>query len=217
MLIDHLRNRFTAKWWDSIPLENEKLDLILECAYLAPSKQGHYDYEIHVITNSPAGIDFKKWLYWDNTACLDKIRGAKGEGSRRYNGQVLAPVVIIWLGKPFENLNNAYQETNWLRTNNDCIVSATMAMCQAEELGVSTGFCGCLGSEEIALRLNKPNHTAIISVGFGYAVPDNESIRKVYDNEGVMRGFDLSNVSSSIRDIDSRKNRPPKESLINYI
>jgi nitroreductase len=217
MLIDHLRNRFTAKWWAPIPLEEEKIQLILECAYLAPSKQGHYDYEIHAITDSPTGKDFKKWLYWENTACLNKIRGAQGEGMRRYNGQVLAPIVAIWLGKKFENLNNPYQETNWLRTNNDCIVSATMAMCQAEELGVSTGFCGCLGGDEIAMRLNKPNYTAIISVGLGYAVADNDRLRKVYDNEGIERGFDLPNVSPSIRDIDSRKNRLPKESRINYI
>jgi nitroreductase len=217
MLIDNLRNRFTAKWWEPTPLENEKLQLILECAYLAPSKQGHYDYEIHVITDSVIGKEFKEWLYWDNTACLNKIRGAQGAGLRRYNGQVMAPVVIMWLGKKFENLNNAYQETNWVRTNNDCIVSATMALCQAEELGVSTGFCGCLGGDEIATRLNRPNYTAIISVGFGYAVADNIKLRKVYDKQGIERGFDLSNVSPSIRDIDSRKNRLPKESLINYI
>lgn len=217
MLLDHLQNRFTAKWWDSSPLEEEKIQSILECAYLAPSKQGNYDYEIHVITDNPAGKEFKQWMYWDNTSCLNKIRGAQGNGLRRYNGQVLAPVVMIWLGKKFENPNKPYEDTNWLRTNNDCIISATMAMCQAEELGVNTGFCGCIGEHEIAAKLNRPNYVATISVGFGYATPDNNRLRNVYDDAGVKRGFDLSNVSPSIRDIESRKKRPTRESMINYM
>jgi len=217
MLLDHLRNRYTAKWWEPIPLEDEKIKNIVECAYLAPSKQGHYDYEIHVITDSPIGIEFKQWLYWDNSSCLNKIRGAEGIGARRYNGQVLAPVVIIWLAKKFENFRNAYQETNWLRTNNDCIVSATMAMCQAEELEVQTGFCGCLGGDEIANKLNRHGYTAIISVGFGYAITDYTSIRRVHDSSGNDKGFDLANISPTIRNIESRKNRPPFQSAITYL
>ncbi len=29
MLLDHLRNRYTAKWWDPIPLEDEKIKAII--------------------------------------------------------------------------------------------------------------------------------------------------------------------------------------------
>jgi nitroreductase len=140
MLLDHLRNRYTAKWWDPIPLEDEKIKAIIECAYLAPSKQGNYDFEIAVLTDSPAGKEFKQWLYWDNTACLDKVRGKPGEGLRRYNGQVLAPVVMIWLAKQFDQTVNDYNENQFLRTNNDCIISATMAMCQAENY-LATRYC----------------------------------------------------------------------------
>jgi hypothetical protein len=215
-LHNHLEKRFTAKWWDPIEVETDKLETILECAYQAPSKQGHHDFEIHVLTDSTEGKEFKDYLFWENTACLNKVRAAPGPGPRRYNGQMLAPIVIVWLGKTQPATRNPYGESEWLRTNNDCIISATMAMCQAEELGVRTGFCGTLGGREIADRLNRPNHTAIISVGFGYATPDSLQVRKVI-KDGVEMGFDLSNTDHTIRRSDNRKNRPSKYSMINYL
>jgi hypothetical protein len=216
MLLDHLKSRYTAKWWDPKPVEGFKLEAILESAYQAPSKQGYYDFEMVVLTDSPAGKEFKEWLYWDDTSCLNKIRGAQGPGFRRYNGQVLAPIVVVWLAKKFPPSKNPYGESEWLRTNNDCIVSSTMAMCQAEELGVSTGFCGTLGGVEIADRLSKPDKIAVISIGFGYATPDTRPRRAVLKN-GVTVGFDLSNTDPSIRTLDTRKNRPPMGSMINYL
>jgi len=124
---------------------------------------------------------------------------------------------MIWLAKQFEQPLNDYSENEFLRTNNDCIISATMAMCQAEELGINTGFCGCLGGREIADRLNKPNSTAIVSIGFGYATSHNTSQTiKVY-NEDVEMGFDLANHHSSIRNIPTRVKRPDINSMVNYI
>lgn len=216
ILADHLRNRFTAKWWDNVPLETDKIESILECAYQAPSKQGYHEFEIHVITDSVEGNQFKEWLYYDNTACLDKVRGKRGNGMRRYNGQILAPVVMIWLAKNYPESTNHYVESNWLRTNNDCIVSSTMAMCQAEELGVRTGLCGCMGGREVADKLNRPDHTAVISVGFGYATPDNLIGRKVY-KDGVEIGFDLSNTAPTIRTADNRNRRPSKDSITKFM
>jgi hypothetical protein len=145
------------------------------------------------------------------------VRGKTGEGLRRYNGQVLAPVVLIWLAKQFNQAVNDYNENEFLRTNNDCVISATMAMCQAEELGVNTGFCGCIGGQEIADRLNKPKSTAIVSMGFGYATSHttNRPI-KVYNNN-VELGFDLANHHSSIRNIPNRTNRLELSTMVNYI
>ena len=215
-LHNYLENRFTAKWWTDDELPMDKVETILECAYQAPSKQGYHEFEIHVITDSPEGKEFKEWLYYENTACLDKVRAKPGVGLRRYNGQVLAPVVMIWLAKNYSVTPNPYGESDWLRTNNDCIISSTMAMCQAEELGVRTGFCGCIGGREIADRLNKPNHTAVISIGFGYATPDRMLGRKVY-KDGVEIGSDLSNTVPSIRTAENRKRRPPKYSMVNFV
>ena len=91
-----------------------------------------------------------------------------------------------------------------------------MAMCQAEELGLATGSCGPLGGVEIAQRLNRPNHIASIAVGMGYATPDRLQVRQVY-KDGIHMGFDLSNLSAQVRTINSRSQRPPKYSMINYM
>ncbi len=215
-LHNHLEKRFTAKWWEPKQVDRGDLETILECAYQAPSKQGHHEFKVVVLTDSPEGREFKEYLYWENTACLNKVRAAPGPGLRRYNGQVLAPTVMLWMGKTYPPGNNPFGESEWLRTNNDCIISATMAMCQAEELGIRTGFCGTLGGKEIAQRLNMPGYTAVISVGFGYADTDSLQVRKVY-KDGVEMGFDLSNTDSAIRRYENRKNRPPKYSMINYL
>lgn len=216
-LHNHLAKRFTAKFWSTRNLESYKLDAILETAYIAPSKQGYHDFEMHVITDSPEGREFKQWLYWEDTWCFNGTRKAPGEGPRRYNGQVLAPVVVIWLAKNFDMSQKNYGgEALWFRTNNDIMVSSTMAMCQAEELGVQTGFCKTIGAREIADKLNKPDHMAVITVGFGYAESDYRAARRIY-KDGVYVGFDLSNTDHTIRAYDNRNKRPEKHLMINYL
>jgi hypothetical protein len=84
-------------------------------------------------------------LYWENTYCIDGERIKEGPiGNRRYNGQVLAPTVLIWVAK---NKNR--------ETFNDCLVSSTITMLAAEEQGVNTGFNGCLGEIATAKKLGR--------------------------------------------------------------
>lgn len=215
MLKDILKNRFTAKWWNATAVEQEKLTDILECAYLAPSKQGKFNYKIMVLTDSPAARNIKEYLYWEDTYCLDKVRAKKGPGLKRYNGQVIAPVVLLWLGEN-QHGRNPLGENEAQRIKDDAIVSATMAMCAAEELGLNTGFNGCISAKEIADKLNEPNYIGLIAVGIGYATPDALQGRKV-SKDGVEVGFDLSNTNPTIRKYENRKFRPTREKMINYI
>jgi len=215
-LHNHLETRITARFWDPIPLEDEKLETILECAYQAPSKNGRHEFEIHVITDSVAGKEFKRWLYEENTYCLDGVRAKQGAGLKRFNGQVNAPVLMVWLTKDYPSKLDSLGEDNFQRNDRDCIVSATMAMCQAEELNVRTGFCGCLGPKDVAVRLGKPQLKAAIMVGMGYATLDRAPNKSVSKN-GTVVGWDLANTTPSIRTYDNRKNRPGKYSMINYL
>jgi hypothetical protein len=148
---------------------------------MAPSKQGKYDHEIYVITDSPQGKELKKWLYWENTYCLDRVRGKQGPGLRRYNGQVLAPVVLLWVTKKLQGYSDA-NESESQRVRDDAIVSATIAMVAAEELGLRTGFNGCLGTSEIEQKLNLENKTPVIAVGMGYAFSEKRIARPVFEN-----------------------------------
>jgi hypothetical protein len=185
MIKDILNKRFTAKWWAGVLVEQSKIDNILECAYLSPSKQGKFDYEIYVITDSPEGKDFKKWLYWENTYCLDGVRGKEGPGLRRYNGQVIAPIVLLWVGKKIQG----YSDTNELedqRVRDDIIVSATVAMLAAEELGLKTGLNGCIGAVEIEEKLQLENKTPVMALGIGYAFTENRIARQVYNGNFVL-------------------------------
>jgi len=150
---------------------------------MSPSKQGKYDHEIYVITDSSEGKEIKKWLYWENTYCLDGVRGKPGPGLRRYNGQVLAPIVLLWITKKLQG----YSDTNELesqRVRDDAIISATMAMIAAEELGLRTGFNSTIGKLEIEqkLKLNLENKTPVIAVGMGYAFPESRISRQVFEN-----------------------------------
>ena len=109
MLKDILESRYTAKWWNSKPVSQDDIDNIISVAYNAPSKQGHSDYQIHVITDSEVGKKFKEWLYWENSYCIDGALYNRDENSgklKRFNGQVLAPIVIIWLAKKFNNVEH---------------------------------------------------------------------------------------------------------------
>jgi hypothetical protein len=150
---------------------------------MSPSKQGKYDHEIYVITDSPMGKEFKKWLYWENTFCLDGVRGKVGPGLRRYNGQVIAPVVLLWVTKKLQGYSNT-NESESQRVRDDAIISATMAMIAAEELGLRTGFNGCLGTTEIEqkLKLDIENKTPAIAVGMGYALHERRITRQVFEN-----------------------------------
>jgi nitroreductase len=204
MILDLLQNRFTAKWWQDQPISASDLATILKSVFLAPSKQSKYNYKIYMFTDSVEGKKLKEWFYWENTACLDKIRGKSGEGLRRYNGQVLAPIYLLWVA---DNEN--------LETRDDCMVSATVTMLAAEELGLQTGFCGCIGPNEIKEKLNISG-TAVVSLGIGHAIPDTKESRKVF-KQGKEMGFDLSNTLPALKNYHVRKNKPSFDNLIKIV
>jgi hypothetical protein len=203
MLKDLLIRRFTAKWWDGDLVNDHSLEYILECAYLSPSKQGKYNYNIFVLGSSNKSIEFKNWLYWENTWCLDRIRGKQGEGLKRFNGQVVAPVVLMWVAKD----DNP-------ETRDDCLVSASIAMCAALEKNLQTGFNSCLGPKEIAEKLSISGR-AVICLGIGHAKTDDLTMRSVYF-EDTQVGFDLSNTDPKITKNYNRISKPKFSDLIIY-
>ena len=208
MLKELLEKRFTAKWWSDKEVEKEKLNYILDCTYLAPSKNGKWNYEIFVLGNSEKANEIKQWLYWENTYCIDGERIKEGPiGNRRYNGQVLAPTVLIWVAK---NKNR--------ETFNDCLVSSTITMLAAEEQGVNTGFNGCLGEIATAEKLGRgaSGHASII-LGLGYIDKIDDKIQREVLRDNVKHGFDYGNVSPEILRGPNRNKKPEIDNLIHHI
>jgi nitroreductase len=204
MLKKQLTERYTAKWWDPIPVDNESLNYILDCAYFSPSKQGKYNYKIYVLTDTDKSVEFKNWLYWENTWCLDKIRIKQGQGLKRFNGQVLAPIVLMWVANNVD-----------LETRDDCFISASIAMCAALEKNLQTGLNSCIGPGEIAEKLSIAGNP-VVCLGVGHATSDKLATRAVYlDNKLV--GFDLSNTEPQITKNYNRVNKPKFSDLIIYL
>ena len=138
------------------------------------------NFKVLIFDESKKCKEIKDWLYWEHTCCLDKVRGAKGKGLRRYNGQVLAPIVLAWAS-----------EKNDLEVIEDIMVSSTTALLAAEEVGLNTGFNGCLESKELGHKVGEPYVHMLLGLGYADKV-DGEPMRKVY-KDGVEMGWDLSN------------------------
>lgn len=170
MLKDVLKDRFTAKWWKTDAVEQDKLDAVLKAAYLAPVKNGKYDHEIMVLTDSPEGRELKEFLYFENTWCGDGIRQKPGfTGMKRFNGQVLAPVVLLWSAtSPTANVS-ALNENERQRIRDNCLLQAGFAMCAAEEQGLRTGINSTQSGLDIAKHLGITGKECILSLGIGYA------------------------------------------------
>lgn len=201
-----LENRFTAKWWDYTKhIESSTLKELYECIQLAPSKNGKYDFTIYAFGDSAESNEFKQWLYWENTYCLDTVRGKEGPGLKRYNGQVIAPLVLMWVAKE-----------NKIDTRHDCIVSSTVAMLSAESLGLQTGFNGCIGDTEIMAKLNITG-MPIMTLGIGYASEfDSIEHREVFDAEGNHVGSDIGNLEPG-RTSETRVKTPTVNNLFKII
>ena len=210
MLKELLSNRFTAKWWSEKPVEKDKLQYVLDCTYLSPSKNGKYKYEIFVLGDNEKSNEIKQWLYWENTYCIDGERIKEGPiGNRRYNGQLLAPIVLVWVA------NNKDKETF-----NDCMVSSTISMLAAEEQGLQTGFNGCLGELAVAEKLGRVNRYGMMSLGLGYIDKmdgEDTSIQREVFKDGVKHGFDYGNVIPDVTRGPNRTNKPTIDSLIKHI
>lgn len=195
-----LKKRITAKWWSESLIEENKTKYIFDCIHKSPSKNGKYNYEV-IVSKSQ---EFKEWLYYENTFCLDTVRAAKGTGNKRYNGQVLAPMVLTWIA--FDSNRESHA---------DCMVSATIAMLAAEEVGLQTGFCSCIDYQKVANKLDRPNKTACVILGIGYIDKiDNDKIRQVYKKDEHL-GFDIANVNPYLS-TPARLSKPKIYNLIKF-
>ena len=170
MLKDVLKDRYTAKWWKTDPVEQDKLDAVLQAAYLAPVKNGKYDHDLMVLTDSAEARAIKEYLYFENTWCGDGRRKKPNfTGMKRYNGQLLAPVVLLWSANVSPVKMSEVNENEKQRIRDNCILQAGFAMCAAEEQGLRTGINSTQGGIEIAKYLGLENKDCLLSMGIGYA------------------------------------------------
>ena len=227
MLKDIIKKRYSAKFFSNNLIEQEKIDYILDCALNAPSKQSLYPYQILVLHNSSAAIDFKNYLFWNDTWTNNnsRINGYKRTAKNtRFNGQYRAPLVFLYAHRIPTNLTFTPGDINTNRDVLDSIdmtVSASFAMLAAEEQGLQTCFGKCHSDEYVNTVLGTGSVRIGLALGIGYAtVRNNKSMsRPVYDNKNRLQGYDTANIDQTfpIKSHNVRRNKPNIDKLYRYI
>jgi hypothetical protein len=233
MIKDLLSKRFNAKHWDrSRQISQEKIDYITDCLHKAPSKMSMLDYKVVLITDSRAGIEIKKWLFYEHTWNFNGERAPEefdSEGHRDYNGQYRAPILLAWLNptdSASEGIVNGERVVfpNFRMRQNNIFISNSIAMLAAEEQGLNTGFGSCHDNNEVATRLGFPGYSCPIVLGIGYALDMSEDIAnenykisiKDPNEPNRFLGTCLVNLPAHYKK-PNRLLRSPKEELITVV
>lgn len=228
MLKDLIKKRYSARVFSNSPVESEKVDYILDCALSAPSKQSLYPYEILILGDSPAAIQFKQWLFWNDTWTNDGNRADpkhKTPNKTRFNGQYKAPLVFLYAFRIPTNLKHKPGDLNKNRDVTDSMdmtVSASFAMLAAEEQGLATCFGKCHSEEYVNSILGIGTIKIGLALGMGYAstVSNKKSmIYPVIDKNKRIQGFDTNNLSQSypLSKHNVRQNKPNNSTLFRFI
>lgn len=228
MILDLIKNRYSARKFTDQPIEQEKIEYIIECAYNAPSKQSIYPWTLYVLGESPTAKGFKEWLFWEDTWCYRGKRAlleARKSDDKRFNGQYKAPLLLMW---GYRNISSKDHEGHdyWKFYKSgsrqdimDITVSASFALLAAEELGLRTGFGGCHSDTYEDTPLGK-DINIVLALGIGYAEEDNSlPMITPIERNGKMHGYDTKNMGQTypIEHHCHRSIKPSKEQLVKYI
>lgn len=216
MILDLLNKRYSARTFTDKSIEQEKIDYILNCAYTAPSKQCNYNWTLYVLDESPKCKEFKEWLFWEDTWCVNGERTAekdRNSNEKRFNGQYRSPLLLMWALRG--------TVSNPMRLDiMDITVSASFAMLAAEEQGLRTCFGRCQSTSYKNTILGQDKVNVILSVGIGYAETD-DTLPMVYpiEKNSILQGYETKNLSQNypVEHHTRRKRKPPKDQLIKYI
>ena len=228
-----LSKRFTCKHWDfSAPVNKSNLDYVLDCVYLAPSKMAYHRHKIVILTDTAEAQAIKDWLFYEHTWNSNGDRANPLPTDMiDYNGQYMAPVVLLWLNQEkdfpkhsvtFENNTFEVDPPGYVQRQNDIFISATVAMLAAEEKGLNTGFGSCHDHIEVAKKLGYEGYRCPIALGIGKAkdTTQEESLHgmllPVYDKDDNKVGTSLANIKAH-RHYPDRENKQSKQDMFKII
>ena len=87
------------------------------------------------------------------------------------------------------------------------MICATVGMMAAQEIGLNTGFCGCIEGREVSDYLGMPDKEALVILGIGTAKPraskGDPRNRPVVRN-GKVIGWDDDNITQEFTDAKDR-------------
>jgi len=151
-----IRNRHSIRTFSDQPVEQEKLQQILETANLAPSAGNLQAYEIYAVT------DLKKR---DGLSCAALAQDYIAK----------APVALVFCTHP-ELTEGKYTERGTrLYTVQDATIACTFAMLAATNLGLGCVWVGTFDEKVVRLIIGAPERqvpVVILSIGYPGEFPD---------------------------------------------
>ena len=153
---DVIKNRHSIRTFSDQPVEEEKLQQILETANLAPSAGNLQAYEIYVVT------DAKKR---DGLSCAAL--------AQEY--VAVAPVALVFCTHP-ELTEGRYTERGTrLYTVQDATIACSFAMLAATNLGLGSVWVGTFDEKVVRLIIGAPDSqvpVVILAIGYAAEFPD---------------------------------------------
>jgi nitroreductase len=148
---DVIKNRHSIRTFSDQPVEDEKLQQILETANLAPSAGNLQAYEIYVVT------DAKKR---DGLSCAAL--------AQEY--VAVAPVALVFCTHP-ELTEGRYTERGTrLYTVQDATIACSFAMLAATNLGLGSVWVGTFDEKVVRLIIGAPDsQVPVVILAIGYA------------------------------------------------
>ena len=160
-----LRNRHSIRAFKRKDVEQEKIDIILEAANLAPSAGNLQAYEIVVIRDQ-------------------ERRLALAEAALNEEFVAQAPLNLVFLMNPRRSARRYGQRGIRLYCLQDATIAATYAQLSATALGLGSVWVGAFYEEPIMKLVNAKEDlvpVAIMSIGYPDEEPEVTSRRRIDD------------------------------------
>lgn len=142
--------RFSVRSYQSRPIEQDKLDLILEAGQVAPTACNNQPQKIYVAKSKES---------------RDKLAGVCG-------CTFDAPVILVICCDREQEWKNRLMP-GYGSGETDAAIVCTHMMLQAWELGVGSCWVGFFNADEVAKTLDLPEHLTVCALlPMGYAAED---------------------------------------------
>ncbi len=144
-VLDVIKTRKSIRRYKDTPVEQEKLDAVLEAARLAPSAMNKQDWKFIAVTDK------------------DKALLQEACGGQRQVAQ--APVTLVVCAN-----NDGVMSCGHSKTVIDCSIAMSFMLLQAEEEGLGMCWLGHFYQDKIKALLNIPEDYIVVAVSpLGYA------------------------------------------------
>lgn len=145
-VIDSIIERRSIRAYKPTPIEDEKLNLILEAGRLAPSSNNRQEWRFIVVKD-----EVKRALL---------IEAAKGQ---KFVGE--APVILVMCATETERIMSCDQPAYTI----DLSIALSFIILEAQELGIGTCWLGAFHSEEVKKILSIPDNIKVVAMSpMGY-------------------------------------------------